>query len=191
MNKKTVKISNRSAGVVSYRIPEDNIYRKLQPGEPRVVTLDELEKLSYQPGGGALLADYILIHDPEVVESTGVHVEPEYFMTADEVIELIKNGSLDAWLDCLDFAPDGVKDMIKQYSVSVPLSDYEKRKALKEKLGFDADAAIRYEEERRAESGNSTETKKRRTQTAETAEKTEETAPARRTTATYNIKKKG
>lgn len=148
MDKKVVTISNRSAGVVSYRIPEDNVYRVLQPGEPREVTIDELQKLSYQPGGGTLLADYILIHDPAVVESTGVHVEPEYFMTDKEVIELIQNGSIDAWLDCLDFAPDGVKDMVKRYSVSVPLSDYEKRIALKEKLGFDVDAAIQYEREK-------------------------------------------
>lgn len=190
MNTRVVKISNRSAGVVSYRIPEDNVYRVLQPGEPREVTIEELQKLSYQPGGGTLLADYILIHDPEVVKSTGVHVEPEYFMTKTEVIELIKNGSIDAWLDCLDFAPDGVKDMIKQYSVSVPLSDYEKRVALKEKLGFDVDAAIQYERDKQTEQTPVTRNTTRRTQEAGSATMVEQ-APSRRTTVKYNINKKG
>lgn len=185
MNKRTVKISNRSAGVVSYRIPEDNVYRLLQPGEPREVTVDELQKLAYQPGGGALLANYILIHDPEVIDQSGVHVEPEYFMTDDEVIDLIKNGSLDAWLDCLDFAPDGVKDMIKKYSVSVPLSDYEKRNALQEKLGFNVDAAIQYEREKQTENNKTTE---RRTQ-VEKEKKVETENSARRTSVKYNIKK--
>lgn len=190
MNNKTVKISNRSAGVVSYRIPEDNIYRLLQPGEPREVTIDELQKLAYQPGGGTLLADYILIHDPEVVESTGIHVEPEYFMTDNEVIELIKNGSLDAWLDCLDFAPDGVKDMIKKYSVSVPLSDYEKRNALQEKLGFNVDAAIQYEREKQTEyKEESTKSSERRTGKAGEKEEVPATT-GRRTTVKYNINKK-
>lgn len=188
MDKKTVKISNRSAGVISYRIPEDNIYRLLQPGEPREVTIDELEKLAYQPGGGTLLADYILIHDADVVASTGVHVEPEYFMTDEQVIELIKNGSLDAWLDCLDFAPEGVIDMIKKYSVSVPLSDYEKRKALKDKLKFDVDTAIRYEEEKRAEKKEAEKPTARRTAQPETA--VAEEVPARRTSVKYNINKK-
>lgn len=188
MDNRMVKISNRSAGVISYRIPEDNIYRLLQPGEPREVTVDELQKLAYQPGGGALLADYILIHNPEVVESTGVHIEPEYFMTDERVIDLIKNGSLDAWLDCLDFAPEGVKDMIKKYSVSVPLSDYEKRNALQEKLGFNVDAAIQYEKEKQTEYKEEDKSTERRTKTKE--ETAENPTTTRRTTIKYNINKK-
>ena len=68
-------------------------------------------------------------------------------MSKEDVIELINNGSQDAWLDCLDFAPEGVLDMVKQLSVSIPLNDYAKRRALKEKTGFDVDAAIRFTEE--------------------------------------------
>ena len=40
-------------------------------------------------------------------------IRTEVFMTEKEVIDLIKTGSLDAWLDCLDFAPNGVIEMIK------------------------------------------------------------------------------
>ena len=54
-----------------------------------------------------------------------------------------KTGSLDAFLDCLDFAPVGVIDLLKKFAVSVPLADYEKRKALKEKTGFDVDIALK------------------------------------------------
>lgn len=79
--------------------------------------------------------------------------------------------------------------MIKKYSMSVPLSDYEKRKALKDKLKFDVDTAIRYEEEKRAEKKEAEKPTARRTAQPETA--VAEEVPARRTSVKYNINKKG
>ena len=67
---------------------------------------------------------------------------PEYDMSEQQVADLILNGSLDAFLDALDFAPIGVLDLIKKYSVSLPITDMEKRTALKDKTGFDVDKAI-------------------------------------------------
>jgi len=55
---------------------------------------------------------------------------------------LLKTGSLEAFLDCLDFAPIGVIELVKKYAVSLPLTDYEKRKALEAKTGFNVDKAI-------------------------------------------------
>jgi hypothetical protein len=57
----------------------------------------------------------------------------------------MEEGTLDEFLDCLDFAPIGVIDLIKRYAVALPLSDYNKRKAIKDKLGYDVDAAIKNE----------------------------------------------
>jgi hypothetical protein len=57
-------------------------------------------------------------------------------------VDLLKNGTQEAFLDCLDFAPQGVIDLIKKYAVSLPLSDYNKRQALKQKTGFDVDVAL-------------------------------------------------
>jgi len=50
-------------------------------------------------------------------------------------------------LDCLDFAPEGVKELIKTLSVELPLNDVAKREAVFEKLGFNVDNAIRIEKE--------------------------------------------
>ena len=147
----TYLVTNRSASVVVYSIPEDNIKREFQPGETKKIRHAELEKLSYQTGGSLLITNYLLIRSEEAIKELGVPTEPEYFMTEKEVIELIKTGSIDAWLDCLDFAPHGVIEMIKKLSVTVPLNDYEKRRALKEKTGFDVDAAIKHVEEEREE----------------------------------------
>ena len=51
-------------------------------------------------------------------------------------------GSLDAFLDCLDFAPEGVLQIIKDAAVELPLNDVQKREAIKTKLGFDVSAAV-------------------------------------------------
>ena len=179
----TYLVTNRSASVVVYSIVEDNIRREFQPGETKKIRHSELEKLTYQTGGPLLISNYFLIRSEDAIKDLGVPTEPEYFMTEKEVVELIKTGTIDAWLDCLDFAPHGVIEMVKKLSVTVPLNDYEKRRALKEKTGFDVDAAIKHvEEEREEEKELPKAAPKRRVQTEEPAAQ-----PARRTTPKYNV----
>ena len=184
----TYLVTNRSASVVVYSILEDNIKREFQPGETKKIRHGELEKLSYQTGGGLLISNYFLIRSEEAIKELGVSTEPEYYMTENEVIDLIKSGSLDAWLDCLDFAPHGVIEVIKKLSVSVPLNDYEKRRALKEKTGFDVDAAIKHVEEEREE-----ELQELKQAAPQRRVKKEEPAAqsGRRTTPKYNVVSKG
>lgn len=136
------RVTNRSTSRVSYSIPEDNIRRMFAPGETKMIPYWELEKLTYQPGGCAIIAEYLLVENDEAIRKIGMPTEPEYYMTKDQVIDLMKTGTIDAWIDCLNFAPQGVIDMIKDLSTSLPLNDVSKRKILKDKLGFDVDAAI-------------------------------------------------
>ena len=142
-----VKIKNRSGSTVIYNIIEDRLRREFSPGEVKDIPKDELNKLTYQPGGRKLIEDYLLIENEAVTSDIGIKTEPEYWMTESEVIDLLKNGSLDAFLDCLDFAPAGVLDMIKYYSVTLPLNDVNKREAIKSKLKFDVGLAIKNTEE--------------------------------------------
>lgn len=146
MEKSTlIKVLNRDNGAVVYAIPEMNgLKRVYQAGETKEITFEEIEKLSYIPGGMELLQDCLVILDnDEAIKRILGHVEPEYSYTKDDVINLMKNGSLDEFLDCLDFAPEGVKDLIKTLSVELPLNDVAKREAILNKLGFNVDNAIR------------------------------------------------
>jgi hypothetical protein len=59
----------------------------------------------------------------------------------------MQNGSLDEFLDCLDFAPEGVIDLIKTLAVELPLNDVAKREAILNKTGFNVDNAIRIRQE--------------------------------------------
>jgi hypothetical protein len=184
MKNKTYLVTNRSAGIVGYAIPEMGIKnREFQPNETKKISAEELRNLTYIPGGTALMRDYLQIRDPEAREELVGKVEPEYNMSIDDVKKLIQFGSMDEWLDCLDFAPEGVIDIIQTLSVELPLTDTNKMEAFKKKKGIDLARAIRAKQEEDAEnlaasSGQLEPAAQRRVQP-----KAEEPAtPARRTT---------
>ena len=145
-----VTVLNRTAGKIVYQIPDRGVRRELAPGQVIKVTKDEIEALSFTSGGLDLIRNHLLVKDEEILDELNVHREPEYYMNAENVVKLIKEGTLDEFKDALDFAPDGVKDMIKDLSVQLPLNDYSKRQALKEMTGFDVDAAIAHDKENKA-----------------------------------------
>ena len=144
-----IKVLNRDNGAVVYTIQEMNGLRRVfQKGEQKEVTFEELQKLSYIPGGIELLKDSLqIIDNDEAVRLLLGDVEQEYFYTENDIINLMKNGSLDAFLDCLDFAPEGVIDLIKNLAVKLPLNDVAKREAIFNKTGFSVDNALRIEKE--------------------------------------------
>lgn len=187
MSEKICVVKNRSAGSVVYNIPEKGIRRTFAVGEVKKIPYSELVALSYQSGGTVLLRQFLQVTDIQAIKELAINPEPEYYMNESQIVELIKSGSLDEFLDCLDFAPVGVIDLVKTFSVTVPLSDYEKRKALKEKTGFDVDAALRNLEAEKAEAKAAAEPVARRVEASpKTEEKVE--APTGRRTAGTNYK---
>lgn len=142
MAQKTYRIKNRSASMVVYKIPEEGIRREFAPGEVKNIPYDELVKLMYQPGGKEMMSDFLQLDDDALIDNFNINAQPEYYMSEAQVAELIKSGSYDAFLDCLDYAPIGVIDIVKRLAVSLPMNDLQKAKALKEKTGFDLEAAL-------------------------------------------------
>ena len=192
MADRVFNVKNRSAGIVVYRIPEDGIRREFAPGETKRIAYSELEKLSYQSGGTQLIAQYLQVQSDEALDELAVHREPEYKMSEQDVVNLIKGSdNVDEFLDCLDFAPDGIIDLIRTLAVKLPMENTAKKKALKEKTGFDVDAALKNieaEKEEEAAKKPAASQSGRRVQPA--AEKAEPAAPTRRTTPKYNVVKK-
>jgi hypothetical protein len=178
---KILKVKNRSASLAVYSIPEINIRREFAPGETKNITYGELEKLSYQPGGRTIMQNFLQIIDPEATGDLGINREPEYDLSEQQIVDLMTKGSLDAFLDCLDFAPVGVIDLIKKFSVSLPLNDIDKRDALKKKTGFDVTVALaNMQKEKEDMDTPAVENKERRV-------KTESAPEGRRTTPKYNV----
>lgn len=140
---KTVNVKNRSDSNAGYLLPDSGIRRSWTPGEiKKNITVGELEQVTYVAGGLVIIQDYLLINDQEVCEYLGLNTEPEYFYSEEDIKTLLNSGTLDQLLDCLDFAPEGVLDLIKKISVEIKLNDISKREAIKSKLKFDVTAAI-------------------------------------------------
>jgi hypothetical protein len=185
MNKDTIyKVKNRSDGSVIYTISEmNNLRRVYGPGETKEISYRELEALYYLPGGETLMREYLQISEAEVLDALNISVEPEYNMSEQDIVQLMTTGSLDEFLDALDFAPEGVIDIIKKLAVKMPLNDVAKREALLKKTGFDVERAIMNDVASRATDETAADDKPtgRRVQPATS------NAPARRTTPKYTV----
>jgi len=190
-----ITVRNRSNSIVVYNVDDLRVRREFMPGAAKQVPLEEIYALSQQAGGPEIIANYLYIENPAAVEEMSMNVEPEYYLDDKGVIDLLKNGSVDALLDCLDFAPAGVLDLVQKYSLELPLTDTRKIKAIKEKTGFDVALALKHKEELAAEEAAA----KEQTESGMNVEKTpgRRVQPAaaketsgRRTTPKYNVVKK-
>lgn len=143
-----INVTNRNNGTTGYMIPDlGNLYRRFEVGETKKLTMEELRKLSYVPGGETILREYLILDNKEALDELLNGVEPEYFYSDDEVKTLLTTGSLDQLKDCLDFAPNGVIELVKKYAVELKVNDIQKRQAILDKTGFNVTSAIAINEE--------------------------------------------
>jgi hypothetical protein len=188
---KKVQVRNRSNRVVIYHVDDMHVRREFAPGETKLIPVDELIALSQKAGGAYIIRNSLFIQDASTVKEMPMKVEPEYYLDDKGVIDLLKNGSVDALLDCLDFAPGGVIELVKKYAVDLPITDTRKIKAIQDKTGFKVDLALKHKEELAAEeaeaagqtdSGMEVKAAPTRRVANEVAEPT-----GRRTTPKYNV----
>lgn len=139
---KEIEVANRAGSRVIYKIPESGVVRDFAPKQRRRIKFSELELLSFNAGGQNLLRDNLIILDKEAREVLVPGTEIEYDYDEADIKRLLFEGSLDEFLDCLDFAPQGVIDLIKDCAVKYELNDNQKRKAILQKTGFNVTNAI-------------------------------------------------
>lgn len=145
-------VTNRSSAFVVYNIPEQHIRREFNVDETKRIPFQEILDVSAQPGGKELFHEYLFIEETEAVkEAFNIDEEPEYFLTKDQIPGWMNTCTLDEFKDALDFAPEGVHDLIKKFAVENKLNDVAKRMAIKSQLGFDVDKAIEMDEESKKE----------------------------------------
>ena len=184
-----IKVTNRDSGSVGYTVAEMGVHRKFQKGEVKEIRMEELRKLSYLPGGQAIINDCLIIHNEEALKELNPDYEPEYFYTEADIRELLLKGTEAEFLDCLDFAPEGVIELVKQLAVELKVNDLAKREAILNKTGFNVTRAIQINEESQEVDEPDTEVKQRRA-AAPVTKAVEPEATGRRTAAPkYGIKK--
>ena len=184
-----IKVTNRDSGSVGYSIPELGIRRKFAQGEVKELTMNELRKLSYLPGGQVILKDCLIVHNEEALRELNPDYEPEYFYTEEDIKKLLLTGTEAEFLDCLDFAPEGVIELLKQLAVKLEINDLAKRNAIMDKTGFNVTRAIEINHESKETEESEVNTKQRRAATPK-VNTAEPEAVGRRTAAPkYGIKK--
>ena len=186
-NTDKVLVENRSNAICVYRVPETNFTRRFVANEKKEIPMGELRAAIQIPGTRALIKDDLIIHNREAVAELLPEVEPEYFYSTADVDYLLTKGSLSQLQDALDFAPEGVVNLIKEQAVKIELNDMRKREAILEQTGLDVTKAI--EIKRLSEVKDETETKIRRAAPIN-ANTEAPSAPVRREPITpkYNLK---
>lgn len=184
-----IKVTNRDCGTVGYKVPELNVTRLFQKGETKEIPFNELQQLAYTIGGKVLLEDCLVLDNKEALETLIGGVEPEYFYTEQDIKTLLTTGTLEQLEDCLDFAPTGVKDLVKDLAVKLEISDINKRNAILKSTGFNVTKAIEINHE--SQEVEVQEEKTRRAAPINAQTEVASATPARRTAAPkYNVVKK-
>jgi hypothetical protein len=134
-------VINRSDSNVTYNLEELKIRRVFTPNESKEIEEKELTALFQMDGGAELLKHHLLVDDKEWVEKYLPNAPVEYFWKLSDVERCVKEDSLELFTETLDYAPQGVLELIKGYSWRLPLTDLNKINVMRMKLGFDVQAA--------------------------------------------------
>lgn len=161
MENNMINVKNRDSGYVGYTIPDRHIQRTFAPGETKKISLDELKELSYIPGGEFTLQQLLVVGDRDALSALNMeNVEPEYFYTEEDIKKILLTGSLDQLEDTLNFAPEGVINLIKDIAVKTELPDTRKRDMITKMTGFNVNNAIMVNQVMNAEDEQKEEEKK-------------------------------
>lgn len=181
-NTDKIRVENRDNTLVGYIVPETNIIRRFNAYETKEISMGELRQMAQVKGHRNLIKNHLIIHSKEAIEELLPEIEPEYFYNTKDVDFLLERGSVDQLYDALDFAPEGVIQLIKDEAVKTNLNDMRKREAILEKTNFDVTKAI--EIRRLSETEVKSEVKTRRaTPLTDTTSSGQVEAPTRRTSA--------
>ena len=186
-NTDKIRVENRANAIVCYKVPETNVIRRFVPGETKEIEMGELRQAIQIPGIFRLIESELIIHSKEAVNELLPNAEPEYFYDKSDVVFLLEKGTLDQLKDALDFAPDGVIELIKEHAVNGELNDMRKREAILAATNFNVTNAIEIARQAN-ENTPIAETKTRRAAPIGENDSVETAAPVRRAaTPKYKI----
>ena len=104
-----------------------------------------MRQLNYSKGGSRLLKEFLSVKNKDLAEEFNVSsdsFEHEYNWSIEDVDNMLLNGSEDALKDALDFAPEGIIDLVVQRTVELKLNDVNKRQIISDKTGKDVNNMI-------------------------------------------------
>ena len=132
-----MEVINRSDSSVTYTVEDLRVRRTFAIGEKKEISEQEVNALFQQDGGAELIKHYLLVNDKEWVRNHMPNAPIEYFWQVEDIKKCLLEDDVDLFSETLDYAPDGVLDLIKTMAWRLPLNDLNKVEALRLKTGFD------------------------------------------------------
>lgn len=168
-----VTIENMVGHDVSYTISSLGIRRKIMPKVPFEVKAKELRALFGEPGGEVLIRNYIRVKNINLQREFGISEDQiEYNWTVEDVDDVLLNKPQEYLLDALDFAPEGIVDLIQQRAIELELPNMDKRKAIMSKTGVNITKSIENRHAYDTENASNNVAQKRSRRVKSTAEDT-------------------
>ncbi len=144
-----VSIRNMVNHKVVYVLPDWNRKVVFEPFQERKIPAGELRALHYTTGGYNLLHDYLCVENADLRAEFEIPKDQiEYDWKLDDIKHLLldNNALIESLQDALDFAPEGIREMIIDYAVIWRIPDSNKRKVISQMTGIDIDKQIEFSE---------------------------------------------
>lgn len=153
MNKLTddtlVSIRNMVNHKVVYVLPDWNRKVVFEPFQERKIPAGELRALHYTTGGYNLLHNYLCVENTDLKAEFEIpkdQIEYDWKLNDIKYLLLNNNSLIESLQDALDFAPEGIREMIIDYAVIWKIPDSNKRKVISQMTGIDIDKQIEFSE---------------------------------------------
>lgn len=163
---KMVAVTNRDNGEVFAKLSGGRMI-DFNRGQTKKVSLDDLAEINSTEGGRVLLREYLVIGDKAALDFLEMQPEPEYYYSEKEIKKLLTEGSLDQLEDCLNFAPEGVLNLLKDMALEMEIPDVRKRKLIAQKTGFNIDNILQVKAALDVETGETGDKEEKKTRKAE------------------------
>jgi len=133
-----MKVMNRDTGQTGYSLPELNIRRVFNVGEIKELKEEEILALYNTDAGRLMLSHILQVQNKEfVIKNIWPDAPIEYFWTKEQIIKCLMEDSPELFAETLDYAPEGVINILKDLAWRTPITDLNKVQIMRQKLGFD------------------------------------------------------
>nr|DAX32808.1 MAG TPA: hypothetical protein [Caudoviricetes sp.] len=141
-----VTVTNITRSPIGYTLSSNNVRRIIAGGATVKVTADELRNLNLESGGDVLIKDYLRVNNRNLALEFGISedlFDHEYNWDREKIDDVLLNGSMNEFLDALDFAPHRVIDMLVERAVELEAPDNNKLNALSKRTSLDIPSMVR------------------------------------------------
>lgn len=144
-----VPVRNMVNHRVVYTIPEEHRRVVFEAFQEKKIPAKELRALNYTVGGSILLKNYLCVKSIDMRAEFNIPSDQiEYDWTEKDIqhVLLSNDSPIEQLEDALDFAPQGIREMIVDYAVEWKIPDSNRRKVISKMMNLDIDEMIKFAE---------------------------------------------